>query len=133
MIVEEENLKDYQKRTKEENVRNWKEKALHGEFVQQTSDIEGEDSWRRLRNGFFKNDTEGLIIAAPKQALRQTQLIIEYIRGPQRNHCVDCGETPLKQHGILSVDARSSPIESIGRATTRWPCSYTGRCAESTG
>ena len=117
---------------KEENVRNWKEKALYGEFVQQTSDIDGEDSWRWLRNGVLKKDTEGLIIAAQKQALRQTQLIIAYIR-PQRHHCVDCVETPLKQNGILSVDARSSPRESIGSATTRCPCRYTGRCAESTG
>ena len=68
VIVEEENLKDYQKRTKEKNVRNWKEKALHGEFVQQTSDIDGEDSWRRLRNGVLKKDIEGLKIAAQKQA-----------------------------------------------------------------
>ena len=51
VIVEEENLKDYQKRTKEENVRKFKEKALHGEFVEQTSDIDGEDSWIWLRNG----------------------------------------------------------------------------------
>ena len=36
VIVEEENLEDHQKKTKEEKVRNWKEKALHGEFVQQT-------------------------------------------------------------------------------------------------
>ena len=78
VIVEEENLKDYQKRKKEENVRNWKEKALHGEFVQQTSDIDGEDSWRWLRNGVLKKDTEGLILAAQKQALRQTQLISIY-------------------------------------------------------
>ena len=36
VLFEEENLQDYQRRRKEEKVRNWKEKALHGEFVRQT-------------------------------------------------------------------------------------------------
>ena len=29
------------------------------------------------------------------------------------------------------MDARSLPRESIGSATIRWPCGYTGRCAGS--
>ena len=45
-------------------VKNWKEKALHGAFVQEISDEAGEESWRWLRNGFLKNETEGLILAA---------------------------------------------------------------------
>ena len=36
LFEEDQNLQDYQRRRKEEKVRNWKEKALHGEFVQQT-------------------------------------------------------------------------------------------------
>ena len=35
VVVEEENLQDYQKRRKQEKLRQWKEKALHGEFAQQ--------------------------------------------------------------------------------------------------
>ena len=35
-VLDEENLKLYQKRRQEEKIRNWKEKALHGEFVRQT-------------------------------------------------------------------------------------------------
>ena len=70
VLVEEENLQDYQKRKQEETFRNWKEKALHGEFVRQTADVTGEDSWRRLRNGFLKTETEGLTLAAQEQALR---------------------------------------------------------------
>ena len=41
VLVEEENLQDYQKRNQEEKIRNWKEKALHGEFVRQTADVTG--------------------------------------------------------------------------------------------
>ena len=56
VIVEEENLQDYERRIKEEKVKSWKEKALHGEFVQQTTDVAEEESWRWLRNGFLKKD-----------------------------------------------------------------------------
>ena len=33
VLDEEENLQDYKKRKQEEKIRDWKEKALHGEFV----------------------------------------------------------------------------------------------------
>ena len=36
VLEEEENLQDYQKRRTEEKIRNWKEEALHGEFMRQT-------------------------------------------------------------------------------------------------
>ena len=39
VIVKEESLQDYERRRrKNEKVKNWKEKALHGAFVQQVSD-----------------------------------------------------------------------------------------------
>ena len=41
VIVEEGNLQEYKRRKKEEKVRHWKEKALHGEFVQQISYLAG--------------------------------------------------------------------------------------------
>ena len=66
VVVEEENLQDYERRIKEEKVKSWKEKALHGEFFQQTSDVAGEESWRWLRNG--------LILAAQEQALRTNSI-----------------------------------------------------------
>ena len=70
VLDEEENLQDYQKRRHEEKIWNWKEKALHGEFVRQTAYIAGDESWRWLKNGFLKKKTEGLIPAAQEQALR---------------------------------------------------------------
>ena len=54
VIVEEENLQDYERRIKEEKAKSWKEKPLFGEFVQQTSDVAREESCRWLRNGFLK-------------------------------------------------------------------------------
>ena len=46
VLVEEEYLQDYLRRRKEKKVRNWKEKALLGEFVQQTSSVAGQEPWR---------------------------------------------------------------------------------------
>ena len=74
VVFEEENLQDYERRIKEEKIKSWKEKALHGEFVQQTSDVAGEDSWRWLPNGFLKKETEGLILAAQEQSLRTNSI-----------------------------------------------------------
>ena len=68
MVVEKENPRDYESRIKEEKAKSWKEKALHGEFVQQTSHVAGEQSWTWLRDGFLKKETEGLILAAQEQA-----------------------------------------------------------------
>lgn len=39
VFVEEKNFQDYNRRRKEEKLSNWREKALHGEFAQQTSDV----------------------------------------------------------------------------------------------
>ena len=74
VIVKEESLQDYEKRRKKEKVKNWKEKALHGDFVQQISGVAGEESWRWLRNGFLKKETEGLILAAQDQALKTNSI-----------------------------------------------------------
>ena len=50
--------------------KNWKEKVLHGKFTIQTVEIGTDEPWRWLRNGFLKEETEGMILAAQKQALR---------------------------------------------------------------
>ena len=54
--------------------------------VRQTADVAGEDSWRWLRNGFLKKETEGLILAAQEQVLRTNSI----------KHSIDTNsETPL--------------------------------------
>ena len=89
VLDEEENLREYQKSRQEEKIRNWREKALHGDFVRQTADVAGEDSWRWLRNGFLKKEAElGLILAAQEQALRTNSI----------KHSLDkTSETPLSR------------------------------------
>ena len=93
VIVEEETLQDYERRRKEEKVKNWKEKALHGEFIQQISNVAGEESWRWLRNGFLKKETEGLNLAAQEQALRTNSIKYSIDKTSETALCRLCGET----------------------------------------
>ena len=44
----------------EEKVRDWKDKPLHGVFVRDTEEISAEESWKWLRNGYLKKETEGI-------------------------------------------------------------------------
>ena len=102
VIVEEENLQDYERRIKEEKVKSWKEKALHGEFVQQTTDVAGEESWRWLRNGFLKKETEGLILAAQEQALRTNSIKHSIDKTSETPLCRLCGESTETVWHIVS-------------------------------
>ena len=81
-------MQDYERRRKEEKVKNWKEKTLHGEFIQQISNVAGEESWRWLRNGFLKPETEGLILAAQEQLSFKNKLY-------QVQHRQDLGDTTV--------------------------------------
>ena len=64
--------------------------------VRQTADVAREDSWRWLRNGFLKKETEGLILAAQEQALRTNSIkhsIDKTSETPLCRLCRDCSET----------------------------------------
>ena len=131
VIVEEESLQDYEWRRKDEKVKNWKEKVLRGAFVQQISDEAGEESWRWLRNGFLKKEDRRFDSCCSGTSFKNKHSIDKTSETPL---CRLCGVImPLKRYETLSVHARSLPRESIGSATTGWPCGYTGRCAGSMG
>ena len=102
VIVEEESLQDYEKRRKDEKVKNWKEKALHGAFVQQISDEAGEESWRWLRNGFLKKETEGLILAAQELALRTNSIKYSIDKTSVTPLCRLCGDATETVRHIVS-------------------------------
>ena len=102
LLNEQENLQDYQNRRHEEKIRNWKEKDLHGEFVRQTADVAGEDSWRWLRNGFLKKETEGLILAAQEQALRTNSIKHSIDKTSETPLCRFCGDSTETVRHIIS-------------------------------
>ena len=102
VIVEEESLQYYERRRKDEKVNNWKDKALHGAFVQEISDEAGEESWRWLRNGFLKEETEGLILAAQEQSLRTNSIKYIIDKTSETPLCKLCGDATEKVRHIVS-------------------------------
>ena len=105
VIVEEESLQDYERRRKDEKVKNCKEKALHGAFVQQISDEAGEESCTWLRNGFLKKETEGLILSAQEQALRRKSMKYSMAKTSETPLCRLCGDaTETVRHKKLDPE-----------------------------
>ena len=102
MIVEEESLHDYERRRKDKKVKNWKEKALNGAFVQQISTEAGEESWRSLRNGFLKKEMENLILAAQEQALRTNSIKHSIDKTSDTPLCRLCGDATETVRHIVS-------------------------------
>ena len=102
VIVEEESLQDYERRRKDEEVKNWKEKALHCGFVQQISDEAGEESWRWLRNGFLRKETKGFILAAQEQALRANSIKYSIDKTSETPLCRLCGDATETVRHIVS-------------------------------
>ncbi|XP_068684405.1 uncharacterized protein [Montipora foliosa] len=99
VIVDAESLQGYERRRKDEKV---KEKALHGAFVQQISDEAEEESWRWLRNGFLKKETEGLILAAQEQALRTHSIKYSVDKTSETPLCRLCGDATETVRHIVS-------------------------------
>ena len=48
----------------------WKEKALHGQFLRETESIDDGNRYEWLKRGELKHETESLLCAAQEQALR---------------------------------------------------------------
>ncbi len=45
-----ETVREYKNRRAKERKENWKEKALHGQFIRQTEETAGQERWKRLEN-----------------------------------------------------------------------------------
>ena len=58
------------KKKKEERNRQWKERQLHGKFTREAEEVRGKETWGWIRKGYLKNETEELIFAGQKEALR---------------------------------------------------------------
>ena len=58
------------KAKKEKRLKDWEEKALHGQHLRQTKEVRSEQSWVWLQNGDLKRETESLIVAAQNQSIR---------------------------------------------------------------
>ena len=84
--------KDYKKMVNTRRREEWHSKPLHGQFIRQTQNQSTDESWRWLRKGDLKRETEGMLTAAQDQAL-QTRKIRADIRHERISpRCRRCGE-----------------------------------------
>ena len=65
-----ETAANFKARRRTENIQEWKEKPLYGQFARQGEEQRSEETWTWLKEGKLKRETEALIIAAQDQAIR---------------------------------------------------------------
>ena len=70
--------------------------------MRQTADVVREDSWRWLRNGFLKKETEGFILAAQNQALRTNSIKYSIDKTSETPLCRLCGNSAEAVRHIIS-------------------------------
>ena len=70
--------------------------------MRQKADVAGEDSWRWLRNGFSKKETEGLILAAQEQALTTKSIKHSIDKTSETPLCRLCGNSTETVRHIVS-------------------------------
>ena len=83
----------FKKHLKEENRSQWLEKPLHVRFLKGTGKVSTERTWQWLKGGHLKKETEAIVCAAQKQALRVNS-IINHIDGQDvSSMCRLCGKS----------------------------------------
>ena len=90
------------KQKKEERHKQWKEKQLHGKFIRETEEVRSEETWGWIRKGYLKKETEGLIFAVQKQALR-TKCIRKNTDGQEVSEkCRMCGKRDVSKTHLIA-------------------------------
>ena len=92
VLREYESKNDYKRSTYEQKKQDWKGKPLHGRFFEEVKDIADPESWRWLRNGFLKKETEGMVLAAQEQALRTNSIKCKIDKTIHSDNCRLCGK-----------------------------------------
>ena len=67
----------------------WEEKQLYGRFKRLITNISGEKTWRWLRKGNFKRETESLLTAAQNNA---NHIKARIDKTQQNSKCRICGD-----------------------------------------
>ena len=84
---------DYKEAEKLNEMQDWKNKGMLGQFVRDTEPVsDKEKSWGWLRNGDLKKETEGMIVAAQGQALRTNYVKFRIDHNCVSPKCRMCGD-----------------------------------------
>ena len=75
------------KEKKENRLKEWKQKALHGQFVREAECHNESKKWKRLRNRELKKETERLFCAAQEQAIRTNSVKYSIVKISEISTC----------------------------------------------
>ena len=96
----EQTASKYNAQQKKKKEKEWRKKALHGQFI--TRIEASEDTWGWLRRGKLKKETEGMILAAQDQALPTKYRKIRIKKQHWDPTCRLCGERKETIMHVLS-------------------------------
>ena len=68
-LIKEKTKREYQENQRATKEKEWKEKALHGQYTKIADKTDRKKTYKWMKNGYMKKETEGLITAAQDQAL----------------------------------------------------------------
>ena len=77
---------------KEKRKEYFQEKQLHGQFWTNTAEVRDKKTWKGLKKGRLKKETEGIIMAAQDQALRSNSIKRIIDKQNVSAKCKMCGE-----------------------------------------
>ena len=97
--------------TRNEHIRKYEGKGLHGQYRTSTEMVRGEGSWDWLRKGYLKKETESTIIAAQDQALC-TRNMRKHVFGEDiDSKCRVCGDAEETVAHIISECTKLAQVE----------------------
>ena len=86
----QETATSFKVRRRAENTQEWKEKALHGQFLKETEDQKNEETWKWLKEGSLKRETEALITAAQDHGIRTNYIKANIDKSQRDAKCRMC-------------------------------------------
>lgn len=101
-LVKNGSKQDYLREQKENTEKEWKDKPLHGQYTKITENTDKHKTYKWLRNGYMKKETEGLITAAQDQALPTRWKKVRIEKQPGTALCRMCNEREETTFHILS-------------------------------
>ena len=66
-LIKKKAKREYQENQRATMEKEWKEKALHGQYTKIADKADRKKTYKRMKNGYMKKETERLITAAKDQ------------------------------------------------------------------
>ena len=93
----------------------WEGKQLYGRFKRLINNISHDKTWKWLRKGNFKRETESLLIAAPDSAVRTNHIKARIDKTQQNSKCMLCGDRDETIDHIISECSKLAQREYKAR------------------